>query len=94
MSRVDFSEYWNYAGSLTTPPCTEGVKWTVIRQVQPISDRQLKKFTAKWADDPNFANGNGNNRVVQDLEARTLYYNGAASLVAAGASLLMAALAF
>jgi carbonic anhydrase len=42
LSNVDFSEYWNYPGSLTTPPCTEGVKWTVIKDVQPISDEQLK----------------------------------------------------
>ena len=33
LSNVDFSEYWNYPGSLTTPPCTEGIKWTVIRDV-------------------------------------------------------------
>ena len=38
LSNIDFSEYWNYPGSLTTPPCTEGIKWTVIKDVQPISD--------------------------------------------------------
>lgn len=54
MNGVDFSEYWNYAGSLTTPPCTEGVKWTVIKQVQPISDAQLKKFTDLWAGNSSF----------------------------------------
>ena len=48
LSNVDFSEYWNYPGSLTTPPCTEGVKWTVIKDVQPISDEQLKLFTDLW----------------------------------------------
>ena len=36
---VDFSRHWNYEGSLTTPPCTEGIKWTVIEEVQPISSR-------------------------------------------------------
>lgn len=36
---VDFSRHWNYEGSLTTPPCTEGVKWTVIEEVQPISSK-------------------------------------------------------
>lgn len=63
---IDMSKYWNYEGSLTTPPCTEGVKWTVIEQVQPISDRQLAKFSALWADKQGF-DGLGNYRDVQPL---------------------------
>lgn len=62
--RIDMSEYWSYDGSLTTPPCTEGLKWSVIKQVQPISKAQLKAFTDRLAGDSSFAGGNGNNRVV------------------------------
>ena len=64
------TEYWSYDGSLTTPPCSEGLKWTVVKQIQPISKEQLKRFTARLADDPSFAGGRGSNRVVQPLHER------------------------
>ena len=37
LSTVDMTDYWSYDGSLTVPPCTEGIKWSVIKSVQPIS---------------------------------------------------------
>ena len=94
LSNVDFSEYWNYPGSLTTPPCTQGIKWTVIKEVQPISDEQLKKFTSLWADDPNFASGKGNNRVVQQLKDRTLMWKSALSGLSATAITMAASIAY
>ena len=31
LSKIDFSKYWNYEGSLTSPPCQEGIHWTIIK---------------------------------------------------------------
>lgn len=36
--------YWTYTGSLTAPPCTEGVRWFVYQQEVSISRAQFKTF--------------------------------------------------
>nr|CAD1826222.1 unnamed protein product [Ananas comosus var. bracteatus] len=33
--------YYRYMGSLTTPPCTEGVVWTIIKKVRTVSKEQV-----------------------------------------------------
>jgi carbonic anhydrase len=53
--------YFNYSGSLTTPPCSEGVRWFVLRTPVDISRAQLKTFAARY---PN------NARPVQKLNGR------------------------
>jgi carbonic anhydrase len=38
--------HFAYAGSLTTPPCTEGVRWFVSQAVHEASDAQIARFVA------------------------------------------------
>lgn len=42
------------------------------------------------ADDPDFAEGEGNNRIVMPLNQRTLYYSGATSVVTYAAATMAA----
>jgi carbonic anhydrase len=53
--------YYQFIGSLTTPPCTEGVLWMVLKQPSSISRAQLKMFAQLF---PN------NARPVQALNGR------------------------
>jgi len=51
-SRIDLAQllpddkrYYTYMGSLTTPPCSEGVLWMVLKQPVPISMEQVAIFS-------------------------------------------------
>ena len=52
---------YRYDGSLTTPPCSEGVKWIVMRSPIQLSSAQIWWFTSRIE---------GNNRPVQPLHHR------------------------
>jgi carbonic anhydrase len=40
----NFSNYWSYKGSLTTPPCSECVTWVVFQEPIEVSSEQLNSF--------------------------------------------------
>jgi carbonic anhydrase len=37
-------DYYTYTGSLTTPPCSEGVKWFVLKTPTSISSDEVTRF--------------------------------------------------
>nr|AAO83593.1 carbonic anhydrase [Dunaliella salina] len=66
-------EYAGYDGSLTTPPCSEVVKWHVFTSPRTISIDQLKTFERVSLNaHPNEAIPT-NNRVIQPLGTRAAY---------------------
>ncbi|MDR3631921.1 MAG: carbonic anhydrase family protein [Desulfocapsaceae bacterium] len=56
--------YYRFNGSLTTPPCTEGVRWVVIKDAVSASAAQIEEF-ARVMHHPN-------NRPVQSINARSV----------------------
>ena len=43
--------YYTFTGSLTTPPCTEGVTWFVLKEPKPISKAQADTFGKLYPSD-------------------------------------------
>ncbi|HEY7239364.1 MAG TPA: carbonic anhydrase family protein [Burkholderiales bacterium] len=55
--------YYTFAGSLTTPPCSEGVTWFVLVHPTQLSEAQVARFGKIYS---------GNARPVQPLNGRTV----------------------
>ncbi|ABM03296.1 Carbonate dehydratase [Psychromonas ingrahamii 37] len=57
-------DYYRFSGSLTTPPCSEGVRWLVLKESVPVSEEQVKAFAAALTGP--------NNRYIQATNARII----------------------
>lgn len=56
--------YYNYIGSLTTPPCSMGLQWIVMKDRLQLSASQISSFEQLYDD---------NYRPVQQLNNRVVY---------------------
>ena len=54
--------YYRFEGSLTTPPCSEGVRWFVLKDYSEISQKEVNEFLHTLH--------HPNNRPVQPVNAR------------------------
>jgi len=43
--------YFTYTGSLTTPPCSEGVRWLVLRSESTLSKNEIAVFAKLYPND-------------------------------------------
>jgi carbonic anhydrase len=56
--------YYTYSGSLTTPPCTEGVTWYILKSRSSLSNEQLATIMKLYPHD---------NRPTQKLNHREVF---------------------
>jgi carbonic anhydrase len=59
----DREHFYTYGGSLTTPPCTEGVQWIVLKEPIDFSKEQIDRFIKAYGPIA---------RPVQPLRNRTI----------------------
>lgn len=54
LAELDFlpvlENYYRYTGSLTTPPCTEGVRWYVMEATRPVGAGQVAAFVKVFGE--------------------------------------------
>jgi len=63
----NLDEFWRYEGSLTTPPCTEGVIWTIFKTPTMFTESRLEAFRNNTSLE--------NSRSPQPLFNRIVYRN-------------------
>lgn len=61
------ASYYKYVGSVTAPPCTEGVTWLVLKQPVEMSTGQINAFATLFPMDARPIQPL-NNRVVKETE--------------------------
>ncbi|OVA19499.1 Alpha carbonic anhydrase [Macleaya cordata] len=64
----DREYYYRYMGSLTVPPCTEGVLWTISKRIRTVSKKQVELLRTAVHD-----HAERNARPLQSLNAREIH---------------------
>ena len=64
--------YFTYPGSLTTPGCSEGVRWIVIQGILPTGQETIDRLHELIAGFPDYDGYENNNRPTQPLNDRVI----------------------
>lgn len=67
--------HWTYSGSLTTPPCSEGVRWIVLKTPVAVSQAALDRYQRIISLLPGYGGFSANNRPVRPLNGRAILGN-------------------
>jgi len=70
--------YYHWAGSLTTPPCSENVDWNLFKTSVPVCERQVETLKAALGRTQDGITIN--NRVVQPLNDRVVTQTSAGTI--------------
>ncbi|CAK7332281.1 unnamed protein product [Dovyalis caffra] len=65
--KIGSRKYYRYIGSLTIPPCSENVLWTIVRKVRTATKEQVRLLRVAVHDD-----SDTNARPLQPINSRTV----------------------
>ncbi|XP_010912303.1 alpha carbonic anhydrase 1, chloroplastic isoform X2 [Elaeis guineensis] len=65
--KLHSSKYYRYFGSLTTPPCTENVIWSILARVRGMTEEQVAALQAPLSQE-----NRNNSRPIQPLNYRAV----------------------
>jgi carbonic anhydrase len=71
-SAVEVDRYYTYPGSLTTPVCSEGVRWIVLKDAVGVSPAAAARLHELIAGFPGYDGYENNNRPAQPVNDREI----------------------
>lgn len=60
--------FLTYGGSLTTPPCSEGVRWLLMTEPMPVSEAQVEAFAALFEQNARPTQPTNGRDILVDVE--------------------------